>query len=66
MAKATYWLITDAEARKRGEQTGLDTLVVHAVNDDCELSGCMQFGDAANELNNPPGEHGRKIKTQRN
>ena len=26
---------TDAEARKRGEQTGLDTLVVHAVNDEC-------------------------------
>ncbi len=26
--------ITDAEARKRGEQTGLDTLVVHAVNDE--------------------------------
>ncbi len=25
---------TDAEARKRGEQTGLDTLVVHAVNDE--------------------------------
>ena len=25
---------TDAEARKRGDQTGLDTLVVHAVNDD--------------------------------
>ncbi len=24
---------TDAEVRKRGEQTGLDTLVVHAVND---------------------------------
>ena len=23
----------DVEARKRGEQTGLDTLVVHAVND---------------------------------
>ena len=33
MAKATFWLITDAEMRKRGEQTGLDTLVVHAVND---------------------------------
>ena len=28
MAKAAYWTITDAEARKRGEQTGLDTLVV--------------------------------------
>ncbi len=26
---------TDAEARKRGDQTGLDTLVVHAVNDEC-------------------------------
>ncbi len=26
---------TDAEARKRGEQTGLDTLVVHAVNYGC-------------------------------
>ena len=34
MAKAIYWTVTDAEARKRGEQTGLDTLVVHAVNDD--------------------------------
>ena len=33
MAKAVNWTITDAEARKRGEQTGLDTLVVHAVND---------------------------------
>ena len=33
MAKATYWTVTDVEARKCGEQTGLDTLVVHAVND---------------------------------
>ncbi len=33
MAKATIYANTDAEARKRGEQTGLDTLVVHAVND---------------------------------
>ena len=37
MAKAAYWTVTDVEARKRGEQTGLDTLVVHAVND--EYSG---------------------------
>jgi len=35
VAKATFWLVSDAEARKRGEQTGLDTLVVHAVNDEC-------------------------------
>ena len=27
------WANTDAHARKRGEQTGLDTLVVHALND---------------------------------
>ncbi|EEG76425.1 hypothetical protein DealDRAFT_2662 [Dethiobacter alkaliphilus AHT 1] len=33
MAKATFWPVTDAEARKLGEQTGLDTLVVLAVND---------------------------------
>ena len=39
MAKAAHWLDTDAEVRKRGEQTGLDTLVVHAVNDECQTSG---------------------------
>ena len=33
MAKAAAWSYIDAEIRKRGEQTGLDTLVVHAVND---------------------------------
>ena len=33
MAKAIPWTDTDTEVRKRGEQTGLDTLVVHAVND---------------------------------
>ena len=38
MAKAAIWPYTDAEARKHGDQTGLDTLVVHAVNDECWLS----------------------------
>ncbi len=33
--EGAHWLDTDAEVRKRGEQTGLDTLVVHAVNDGC-------------------------------
>ncbi len=33
MAKAGLWAATDAEERKHGgERTGLDTLVVHAVN----------------------------------
>jgi hypothetical protein len=35
VAKADLWACSDAEERKRGEQTGLDTLVVHAVNDGC-------------------------------
>ena len=33
MAKAACWPAPDTEVRKRGERTGLDTLVVHAVND---------------------------------
>ncbi len=32
VAKALIWPNTDAEARKLGEQTGLDTPVVLAVN----------------------------------
>ena len=39
MAKAVTWKIPDSETRKPGEQTGLDTLVVHAVNDGCLVSG---------------------------
>ena len=33
MAKAAFWSNPDAEERKLGEQTGLDTPVVLAVND---------------------------------
>ncbi len=43
MAKATFWTNTDTEARKHGEQTGLDTLVVHAVNDEGWLLGTLGF-----------------------
>ena len=39
MAKAAIWTVTDAQTRKRGEQTGLDTLVVHALNDGRWVSG---------------------------
>ncbi len=48
MAKAAPWTETDAEVRKRGEQTGLDTLVVHAVNDVDWPSG--PFGDLVAQL----------------
>ncbi len=32
VAKAALWNVTDTDVRKLGEQTGLDTLVVPAVN----------------------------------
>ena len=32
--EGAVWSVADTEARKRGEQIGLDTLVVHAVNDE--------------------------------
>ncbi len=66
MAKAILWYMTDAEIRKRGEQTGLDTLVVHAVNDVYLMSGPLGLGVGANALSTPPGKYGRKVKTQRN
>ena len=37
-AKAVVWVVTDAKERKRGYPTGLDTLVVHAVNDEYLVS----------------------------
>jgi hypothetical protein len=33
MTKVALWTVPDAEARKLGERTGLDTPVVLAVND---------------------------------
>ena len=39
MAKAAYWVLSDAEARKLGERTGLDTPVVLAVNDEHLIVG---------------------------
>ena len=55
--------------RKHGEQTGLDTLVVHAVNDECSslvIALLELIRGPANALNTPPGEYGRKTETQRN
>ena len=37
MAKAAFWAVPDAEMRKLGERTGLETPVVHAVNDASEM-----------------------------
>ncbi len=48
MAKAAPWVNTDAHARKRGEQTGLDTLVVHALNYVNRCRGINSLGNEAN------------------
>ena len=61
MAKAALWSVTDAEVRKRGEQIGLDTLVVHAVNVEDLMP--EYFGVVANALSPPPGYYVRKNKT---
>ena len=67
MAKASLWTFPDAEARKPGEQTGLDTPVVLALNDEYLVSGVIIApGAVANVLSIPPGEYVRKHETQRN
>ena len=35
MGNATFWFDADAEVRRHGYQTGLETPVVHAVNHEC-------------------------------
>ena len=63
MAKAACWTVTDTEARKRGEQTGLDTLVVHAVNlmnTRCRVAKLLDA--VANAVSIPPGSMFARMK----
>ena len=67
MAKAAIWPDSDAEERKPGERTGLDTPVVLC----CKrwilgVGGFNPFCAAANAISTPPGKYGRKVETQRN
>ena len=67
MVKTGSWGCADAETRKPGEQTGLDTPVVLALNGAHWVwEGIDPFRAEANALSEPPGEYGRKTKTQRN
>ena len=66
MAKAAFWTVTDAEARKPGERTGLDTPVVLAVNDGYWVWVKQFIRAVVNALSIPPGDYGRKTETQRN
>ncbi len=65
MAKATCWTSPDAQMRKHGERTGLETPVVRAVNDADQVWRAQACCAEANVISLPPGEYGRKIKTQR-
>ena len=53
MAKAGNWTKTDAELRKLGEQTGLDTLVVLAINDVDQMWGGLHFSSLFDRLSLP-------------
>ena len=56
MAKAAFWRETDAEERKPGDQTGLDTPVVLAVNGEHLMMGDgLSLVVVANALSVPPG-----------
>ncbi len=66
MAKAGYWRMIDADVRKRRERTGLDTLVVYAVNDVHLVLGFLNLSAVANALSVPPGEYAGNGETQRN
>ena len=66
MAKAATWTVPDAQTRKLGERTGLETPVVHALNDAGWGSAGFPVGAEANALSPPPGDYERKFKTQRN
>ncbi len=56
-AKASIWPMIDADERKRRERTGLDTLVVYAVNDVHLVVVPFGITAGANALSAPPGEY---------
>ncbi len=67
MAKAAHWNDTDAEARKLGEQNRI-RYPGSPSRKRCALGvgGFVPVRAGANALSAPPGEYGRKAKTQRN
>ena len=66
MEKSAIWSNPDTEGRKLGEQTGLDTLVVLALNHQDLGFALYGASPVANALSPAPGEYGRKTETQRN
>ena len=50
----TFFYIPDAEDRKCGERTGLETQVVHTLNDGFSILADFSVWFLANALNTPP------------
>ncbi len=69
MAKASLLKEIDAETRKLGERSRLETCVVLALNA-CLLAVLFfhqkKWDGEGNPLSRSPGEYGRKVETQRN
>lgn len=53
--------LTDVEARRHRDQTGLDTPVVYAAKDVCRV--VTVSATQANALSTPPEEYDRKVET---
>ena len=67
MAKAALWLIPDAECAKAWGANGIR----YPGSPRCKrwrlgVGGMKPIRAEANALSRPPGEYGRKAKTQRN
>ena len=67
MAKAVTWTETDAEcAKARGANRIRYPGSPSPKRCSLDVGGIDPFRVAANALNEPPGEYGRKVETQRN
>jgi len=67
--EGTFLVKTDTNVLKHGDQTGLETPVVHALNDAnslleewCVFIHRKKFSGIAKALNLPLGEYGRKTE----
>ncbi len=67
MAKAAFWAEPDAQTRKLGEQNGIRNPGSPSCKR-CRLGvgGVKAICAEANAISLPPGDYGRKVKTQRN
>ncbi len=66
MAKATSWTNTDAEVRRRGSNRIRYPGSPRSKRCSLGVAGIDPCCAAVNALGEPPGEYGRKVKTQRN